>query len=75
MMIKNLVVSLTQVCFLKYSNEEGKYTVNNVKSSVLIFKLLKQRAIVDTRETTYQFRLSLKNLENHIGNKNNRVQY
>ena len=58
MMVECLLASLTEGCFLKISNEESKYTVVlptgvKVKSAALLYKLLMQKAIVDTRATTY----------------------
>jgi len=50
---------LSEGFFLKISNEEKKYTVEllqskvKVKSAALLYKLLIQKAIVDTRATTY----------------------
>ena len=79
MMVECLLASLTEGCFLKISNEESKYTVVlstgvKVKSAALLYKLLMQKAIVDTRATTYQFRSSLDNLENYMGTVNSNIE-
>ena len=79
MMVECLLASLTEGCFLKISNEKNKYTIElptkaKVKSAALLYKLLIQKAIVDTRATTYQFRSSLDNLENYMGIANSNIE-
>ena len=73
-MVECLMVSLTEGCLLKISNEEAKYTEYYVKSSALLYKLLMKKAIVDTRATTFQFCSSLDNFENYMGTINSNIE-
>ena len=66
MMVECLQASITEGFFYKISNEEPKYTINNTKSVVLIFKLLMSKAIIDTRATPYQFRAELSSLDTYM---------
>ena len=74
MMVECLLASLTEVCFYKISNEESKYMVNKVPSAALLYKLLMQKAIIDTGATTYKFRTSLNNLSTYMGTVNSNIE-
>ena len=49
-------------------------TKEKVKSAALIYTLLIQKAIVDTRATIYQFRSSLDSLENDVRTINSNIE-
>jgi len=74
MMVECLLASLTEACFYKISNEESKYMMNKVPSAALLYKLLMQKAIIDTRATTYKFRTSLNNLSTYMGTVNSNIE-
>ena len=74
MMVECLLSSLTEPCFYKISNEEKKYTHANEPSAALLHKLLMQKAIIDTRATTYKFRSSLNNLPTYMGTINSDIE-
>ena len=47
--------------------------VNKVPSTALLYKLLMQKAIIDTRATIYKFRTSLNNLSTYMGTINSNI--
>ena len=66
MMAECMLASIVESYFYVISNEHEKYTVQDVKVSSLLYKLLMTKAIVDTRATTYQFRNNLANMDNYM---------
>ena len=74
MMVECLLASLTEACFYKISNEESKYMVKKVPSAALLYKLLMQKAIIDTRATRYKLRTSLNNLSTYMGTVNSNIE-
>ena len=64
MMVECMLAFIDEACFYKISNEHDKYSVRDVKVVSILYKLLMEKAIVDTRATTYQFRKNLANLDN-----------
>ena len=75
MMVECLLASLTKTCFYKIiKNEESKYMVKKVPSTAPLYKILMQKAIIDTRATTYKFRTSLNNLSTYIGTVNFNIE-
>ena len=73
-MVECMMTSITESCFYKISNEDGKYKQKGVKVASLLFKLLMAKAIVDTRATTYQLRHNLSNLDNYISIVNTNIE-
>ena len=53
MMVECMMASITESCFYKIPNKDGKYTQRGVKVAFLLFKLLMAKIIVDIRATTY----------------------
>ena len=53
MMMQCLLASLTDKYFNKIYNDHKSYMENDVESVALLFKLLMQKSIVDTRVRTY----------------------
>ena len=75
MMVECLLASLTKTCFYKIrKNEESKYMVKKVPSTAPLYKILMQKAIIDTRATTYKFRTSLNNLSTYMGTVNSNIE-
>ena len=74
MMVECILALLTEKSFLKISNEDKRYTVNDVMSAALLFKLLMKKAIVDTRARIYQLKYSLENPEIYMGSINSNIQ-
>ena len=67
-MVECLLVSLTEAYYYKISNEESKYMVNKVPSTALLYKLLMQKVIIDTREYYIQIQDIVKQFINLYGN-------
>ena len=48
--------------------------VKKSPSTALLYKILIQKAIIDTRATTYKFRISLNNLSTYMGTVNSNIE-
>jgi len=74
MMVECHQTFITEGCFYKISNEDPKYTIYGTKSAVFLFKLLMTKVIIDTRATTYQFRVDLGSLDTYIANIGSNIE-
>jgi len=61
-----IMSSLTDEGRIKILTEAGKYTVNQIKSGPLLFKILMTKAAVDTRATVLHIRTALSNLDSYM---------
>lgn len=66
--------SLGQEGQLKVLAEAESYTIGNTPSGSLFFKLLMQKAIVDTRATASHLRENLTNLDSYISTVDSNIQ-
>jgi len=73
-MVEYLKASITEGCFYKISNENTTYTINGTKSTVLLFKLLMAKAIIDTKATIYHFRADLGSLYTYMTNIGSNIE-
>ena len=55
-------------------SETHKYTVKGTPMSELLFKLLMQNMVIETRATYFYLRENLTNLETHITTVNTNIQ-
>ena len=69
-----LANSLTESGKLKVLAETDQYTINGTPSGSLFFKLLMQKAIVDTRATASHLRENLTNLDTYITTIDSNIQ-
>lgn len=60
---------------LQISNEEKRYTYNGESSAALHYNILIQKGVIDTRATTYEFRISLKNLATYMDTVNSDIKF
>ena len=74
MMVECMLASVTKNCFYKISNEEKRYTYNGESSAALHYNILIQKGVIDTRATTYEFRISLKNLATYMDTVNSDIK-
>jgi len=61
-----IMVLLTDEGRTKILTEAEKYTVNQIKSGPLLFKILMTKAAVDTRATVLHIRTALSNLDSYM---------
>jgi hypothetical protein len=66
--------SLTDSGIIKLLAERNRYTIGTHESGSLFFKLLMQKAIVDTRATASHFRTNLKNLDAYMSTVNSDIR-
>ena len=74
MMVECLLASLTEAYFYKIINEESKYMVKKVSSAALLYKILMQKAIIDTQVTTYKSRTSINKLSTYMGTVKSNIE-
>lgn len=74
MMIQCLFVSLADKRFNKISYAHRSYMENNVESATLLFKLLMQKSMINTRARTYQLCCSLDNLDHYMVSVNSNIE-
>ena len=61
-----IMVSLSEQGRNKVANLQEKYTVLGIKSGLLLYKIVTQKAVVDNRATVTHLRQSLMNLDTYI---------
>jgi hypothetical protein len=65
-MLSCIKESLSDAGKLKILSESDKWTVNGKESGVLLFKIIMQKAVIDTRATSSFFRENLTSLDTYI---------
>jgi len=72
-MFKCISSSLTEDARLKIVAETDVYTRNGAEAGPILFKLLTQKAVVDTRSTTNYFRENLSSLDTYMASINSNI--
>ena len=74
MFVKLIIESITTKVRQKISNEEQTISINGVRVGALIFKLIMNKTIIDTRATSAAFRRDLSNLDIFMATCNSNIE-